>query len=301
MDRFSTLQVFLRVIDRGSFTQAARELGLGQPSVSKQIAALESRLGTQLLNRTSRGLQPTAAGRVFYESAVQLLNDLEDAETRVGRSSVSPAGLIRVATPPALGRMYIIPHLPAFFARFPDVAVEFSVSERRLDLVKDGIDVALRVGNMRDSSLISKRIGSLRTSTVATQDYLDSHGVPDDPEDLREHNLVVGQFQGASVGWHFKVQDSPFSLEPSGNLKSNDAEDLRAAVLTGLGIGHSATALFSGDLKAGRVVSILDDFAPDPLPIHAVSASGRRTPNRVRMFIDFVAELFASEPSLSIN
>lgn len=301
MDRFASLQVFIRVVDRGSFTQAAHELGLGQPAVSKQVAALEARLGTQLLNRTSRGLHLTAAGQDFYDAAVRLLGELEEAETRVARGSTSPAGLVRVAVPPALGGMYIVPRLPAFFGRFPDVTVELSVGERRVDLVKEGFDLAFRVGRLGDSSLVARRIGSMRISTVATPGYLARHGTPADPAELRNHNLVTPLLRGATADWHFQGPEGPFSLEPSGNIRSNDAGDQRAAVLAGLGIGRGPTALFAADLRAGTVVGILDDFAPAPLPIHVVYASGRRVPGRLRVVIDFLAEICAAEPSLSLE
>jgi LysR family transcriptional regulator for bpeEF and oprC len=297
MDRFSALQLFVRVVDAGSFTQAARELDLGQPAVSKQIAALEARFGTPLLNRTSRGLAPTVAGQDLYESAVRVLSDLEDTESRIGRGSLSPAGLVRVATPPALVRMFVVPRLPAFFAQYPDVSVELSVSERHVDLVRDGIDVALRVGHLGDSSLVARRIGSLHTCTVATPAYLAAHGTPATPDDLRAHRLVMAHHQGATVPWHFQGDDGPISLIPAGAISSNNADDIRDAVLAGLGIGHSPLALFHADLAAGRLVRILGHAAPAPIPIHVVYASGRRVPRRVRVFTDFLTTLLASEPA----
>ncbi|MFC3125496.1 LysR substrate-binding domain-containing protein [Pseudoroseomonas globiformis] len=301
MDRFASLQLFIRVVDRGSFTRAAHEWGIGQPAVSKQVAALEARLGTPLLNRTSRGLHPTAAGQDFYDSAVRLLGDLEEAENRVARGSSNPAGLVRVAVPPALGGMYIVPQLPAFFARFPNVTVELSVGERRVDLIKEGFDLAFRVGTLGDSSLIARRIGSLRISTVATPDYLARHGTPSDPAALWSHNLVTPLLHGGTAEWLFLGPGGQFSLEPSGNIRSNDAGDQRAAVLAGVGIGRGPTALFAADLRAGTVVSILNDFAPPPSPIHVVYAGGRRVPGRLRVVAELLAEICASEPSLCLD
>lgn len=295
MDRFSALQLFVRVVDAGSFTQAARELNLGQPAVSKQIAGLETRLGTPLLNRTSRGLTPTLAGQDLYDSAVRVLGDLEETESRIGRGSVSPAGLVRFATPPALVRMFVIPRLPDFFAQFPDVSVELSVSERHVDLVRDGIDVAMRVGHLSDSSLVVRRIGSVHMCTVATPAYLARHGTPAVPDDLCAHKLVMAHHQGATMPWQFKRDDGAWTLAPSGFVSSNNADDIREAVLAGLGIGHSPLALFHADIAAGRLVRVLKDFAPDPLPIHVVYASGRQAPRRVRVLTDFLTALFESE------
>lgn len=301
MDRFSALQLFIRVVDCGSFTHAARELGLGQPAVSKQVAALEAHLGTSLLKRTSRGLQPTAAGQDLYAAAVRLLGDLEETESRILRGSGSPTGRVRVAIPPAMGPLYITPRLPAFLARFPHLAVELSVSERHVDLVQEGIDVALRVGALHDSSWLVRRIGSLRASTVATPEYLARQGTPAHPAELRRHALVSVRLQGALLPWKFKGQDGVFSLEPAGRITVNDSENVRAAVLAGLGIGHDSTALFEADLRAGKVVRILTDFAPDPVPIQAVCAVGRRMPQRVRVFVEFLADLCAAEPSLRLE
>jgi LysR family transcriptional regulator for bpeEF and oprC len=293
--------MFVRVVDCGSFTQAAGELGLGQPAVSKQVAALEARLGTTLLNRTSRGLHPTEAGRDLYDAASRLLGDLEEVESRIGRGSASPAGLVRVAIPPALGPMYIIPRLPAFLAEYPDISLELSVSERHVDLVKEGIDVALRIGSLDDSSLVARRIGSVRTSTVATPGYLAQYGVPTEVAQLHDHSLISVRLHGAFHRWKFKGQDGSVSLEPGGRIRLNDADNVRAAVLAGLGIGHDLTVLFEEELRSGRLVGILQDFAPDPIPVHAVLASGRKMPRRLRVFVAFLAEMCASEPGLRLG
>jgi LysR family transcriptional regulator for bpeEF and oprC len=301
MDRFSSLQLFARVIELGSFTQAARELGLGQPAVSKQIASLETHLGTQLLDRTSRSLRPTAAGLNLYDSAVRLVADLEEAENRVRGESKGPAGLVRVSTPPALGRMFIIPQLPDFIRQFPEIRVEFSVAQRLTDLVKEGADVALRVGALRSSTLVARRIGSIHTVTVAAPEYLKVYGVPTDPQDLVHHTLITGQTDGEALAWQFRAKGGPWSTVPNGRVRSNDGEDLKAAVLAGIGVTHGPSALFQADLAAGRVVRILDAFTPDPVPVHAICSSGRKMPHRVRVFVDFLAATFAAEPNLRIG
>lgn len=298
MDRFATLQLFVRVVERGSFSQAARDLGIGQPGVSKQVAALEARLGTALLTRTSRGLQPTPAGEELYGSAVQILRDLEEAEGRIGRRNVSPAGVVRASIPPALGPRFIIPRLPAFLAAFPDLRVELLVSERHVDLVRDGIDVALRVGHLADSALIARRIGSLRTRTVATPDYIAKHGRPEDPLQLHRHSLLTVRLEDAPSAWTFKGEEGTFAIEPSGRLRLNDAEAVRAAVLANLGIAHDSTALFGADLKAGTVVPVLERYAPDPIPLQAVTANSRHMPRRLQLIVDFLAGVCGSESTL---
>jgi LysR family transcriptional regulator for bpeEF and oprC len=197
--------------------------------------------------------------------------------------------------------LHIVPRLPAFFARFPDVRVELSVSERRVDLMREGIDIAVRIGILDDFSLVARRIGSMRTRTVAKPDYLARYGTPSAPSELQPHNLLAGQFQGVTVDWQLKGPEGPILVEPEGNFRSNDADDLPAAVLAGLGIGHGASALFDADLRAGRVIGILHGFAPDLIPIHAVCPGGRRIPQRSRVFMDFLADIFAAEPGLCIE
>ncbi len=298
MDRFSTLQLYVRVFESGSFTRAAQEMGIGQPAVSKQISALEAHLGASLFVRSPRGLRATAAGDDFYDSAIKLLAGFEEAESRIGRGHVAPAGLVRVAAPPALARMYLVPRLPAFFAQFPDIAVEVSVSERHVDLIKEGIDVALRIGTLRDSSLIARRIGSMHIATVASPGYLEQHGTPQDPAQLRFHNLVTGYANNRALAWRFEPPSGPMQIEPNGNIRSNDAEAIRAAVLSGLGIAHDAQAMFQSDLDEGRVVPLLQAFKPTPRDIHAVTAGGRRLPHRLRVFIDLLTRMAEEEPGL---
>jgi LysR family transcriptional regulator for bpeEF and oprC len=298
MDRLSALELFVRVIDLRSFTQAAKILGLGQPAVSKQIAALEASLGAQLLERSPRGLRPTPAGLELYGSAIRLLGELEEMESRVRGVSQCPEGPVRVATPPALGRMYLIPNLPTFFARYPGIAVEFSVSDRHVDLIKEGIDVALRVGPLKTSDLFARRIGTLQMITVATPAYLAAHGTPRDLGELAGHRLVAGQTDGVTLPWDFKVAGGAVSIEPVGRIRSNDGEDLRASVLADLGITYGPTALFQSDLREGKVVQVLEAFAPDTIAIHAVSSGGRKVAQRVRFFTDHLAATFAADISL---
>ncbi|EJL22927.1 LysR family transcriptional regulator [Novosphingobium sp. AP12] len=299
MDRLATFQLLIRIVELGSFTRAAQELGMGQPAVSKQVAALEGYLGARLFERTSRGLKPTAAGLDLYHASVRLLADLEETESRVRAGSSGPAGLVRVATPPVLGRMYIVPRLPDFLSQFPQITVEFSVAQRPVDLVLEGIDVALRVGPLKTSSLVVRRIGSMQMLTVATPAYLDARGIPHHPHDLSGHSLIAGQTDGAIHDWHFRDGEAAISVTPAGAVRSDDGEDLRASVLAGLGILQGPSALLRADLEAGTVVQVLDKFVPEPVPVHLVSTGGRKMPQRVRVFIDFLAATFAADPGLA--
>lgn len=295
------MQLFVRVADTGSFSKAARASGVGQPAVSKQIATLEARLGAQLLRRTSRGLSLTRAGDDFYESAVRLLGDVEAAESRIGRGQASPSGIVRVALSAGFGRMYVVPRLPEFFARFPDVAVDLDVSERHANLVEDGIDVAIRIGRLTDSTLLARRIGSMQHLTVAAPSYLERCGEPMAPADLEHHAAVVFMFQGAPRPWEFAGPAGAVTVAPKGPVRTNDAEHIRAAVRAGLGVGHSAGWLFAADIASGAVVHLLKAFAPVPYPISAVSPGGRLLPSRVRVFVDFLAQVCDDEPTLRMT
>jgi LysR family transcriptional regulator for bpeEF and oprC len=301
MDRLDALQLFVRVVEAGSLTKAAGALGVVQPTVSKQIALLEERLGARLLNRTSRGFSLTAAGQDYYESAVRLIAEFEEAEARIGHGQAAPAGMVRVASSAGLGRMYLLPRLPEFFTRYPEVSIDFDVSERFINLIEDGIDVALRIGHLSDSTLVARRIGSMSVATVASATYLERCGEPKTPADLANHDCVGFVHRGALVNWGFNGPAGAITIEPKGKVRSNDGEHMRAAVLAGIGIGHNASWLYAPELASGEVREVLADYAPHPFPIHAVCPGGRRIPSRVRVFIDFLAELCASNPHLRIR
>lgn len=300
MDRLDSMRAFVRVVESGSFSQAARDLNVSQPTVSKQLAALEARLGTQLLSRNSRTLAVTLAGQDLYEAAVRILEDIDLVEEKLLEGQSSPSGLVRVTLSPAFGRMYVIPRLLTFKDRFPDVTIEMEVSGRHADLVEEGIDVAIRVGPLSDSTLVARRIGDMRLITLASASYLAQHGRPETLDDLRSHQRIGYVHQGNVVGWNFTAQGRQITLDGGGAFRTNDAEHVRGAVLAGLGIAHHASWLFTDVLASGEVVRILDEHAPVPFPIFAITASGRRMPSRVRQFIDFLADLCAEEKELQI-
>ena len=299
MDRIAALQFFVRVVESGSFSQAARELGVGQPAVSKQVAALERRLGAQLLNRTSRALRPTPAGADFYKAAVRILSDLGDAESRVAYGHERLSGAVRVAVPPILTSMMIVSKLPGFFVRFPGLTVEFVVSERYADLMQEGLDLAIRIGHLDSSGLVAHRIGSMQFATVAAPAYLARYGVPLKPSDLDTHQLLANRYLGAASDWHFTNGDRDMVTPMGGKFSCNNPADMRAAALAGLGVVQSARALFDVDLCSGNVIEVLADFVADPLPIHALYSS-TRVPHRVRVMSDFIMQCVDEQPSLRL-
>jgi LysR family transcriptional regulator for bpeEF and oprC len=299
MDRIDVMRLFARVAETGNFSKAAAAFGIGQPAASKQIAALETRLGAQLLRRTSRGLSLTAAGQDYYEAAVNLASEFDAAEARVGRGQSSPSGLLRVAISPGFGRMYVVPQLPRFLSQYPDLAIEFDISERYVDLVEEGVDIAIRIGRLADSTLLARRIGDMEVVTAASASYLDAHGEPATPADLDRHAAVAFIARGAPMLWQFEGPKGPVAITPTARGRPHDAEHIRAAVLAGLGVTHSAGWLFAADFASGSVRRVLVDFAPPPSPIHAVYSARRLVPGKVKVFVDFLEGICADNPFLA--
>jgi DNA-binding transcriptional LysR family regulator len=293
MDRFEGIKIFVRVVERGSFSAVARELGTGQPAISKQVAALEERLGAQLLMRTSRSLSLTEAGRDFYESVVPLISDLEAAESRIGSGQASPSGVVRVTAASGFSHHYVVPQLTAFRARYPKIVVEMLVSERMSNLVEEGIDLAIRNGALADSSLIARKIGEFAVIAVASADYLERKGEPTRLSDLDHHDGVIFVSQDGPRPWTFASRAGVISYQAAASFRSNDGEELHAAVLAGLGIMQAPSWLFAADIRAGTVRRILRDHEPSKLPISAVRPASRRQPSKVAAFVDFLAELLA--------
>ena len=301
MDKLDAMRMFVRVVESGSFSQAARDLNVSQPTVSKQLAALEARLGTQLLARNSRTLAVTPAGQDYYEATVLILQELDSAEERILDGQSAPSGLVRVSLSPAFGRMFVIPRLADFRDRFPDVAIEMEVSGRHVDLIEEGVDVAIRIGRLSDSALVARRIGDMRMITLASAGYLARHGTPQTLDELHTHQRISYVHQGDIVGWGFNLDGRQVTVDGKGAFRTNDAEHVRGAVLAGLGIAHHASWLFTDVLASGEVVRLLERYAPPPFPINAVTVAGRRMPSRVRQFIDFLAAVCAGEPELRMG
>jgi LysR family transcriptional regulator for bpeEF and oprC len=295
MDEIGAIRTFIRVVQSGSFSAVAREAGVGQPAISKQVAALEAHVGTQLLRRTSRSLSLTEAGQDFYESALRLVDDLDAAVARAGHGQSSPRGLIRATVAPVFGRLYILPHLHDFFGRYPGLTLDLVVTERTVNLVEEGIDLAIHNGELNDSSCIARRIATTRVITVGSPGYLKENGVPATPRELEAHRCVVYAPRGAPRPWGFRGRSGPMETMPKGSFRTNDAEQIRAAVLAGLGLAHAPAWLFAPEIASGAVEVVLRDFEPPPLPISAVYLSERRVPTKLRLFIDFLAEVLPVE------
>jgi DNA-binding transcriptional LysR family regulator len=292
VDKFDAMQIFVRVVEKGSFSAVAKERGIGQPAVSKQISALEDELGTELMHRTSRSIALTEAGRDFHESALRILEDFESATSRIGRGQTAPKGLIRVTVPPTFARLHMVSKLPAFFAAYPDMAVEMAASESPTTIVEDGFDLAIHSGDLPNSNLIARRFAQTMIILVATPQYLTRFGAPESPEDLTRFRSIVFVERGSVQPWKFGSGENAKRVVPSGVFRTSDIEQMRIGVLEHLGIAQAPAWLFAAELREGTVLRLLTPFERT-VPIFAVRPASRRMSTKVRIFIEHLEKTFA--------
>src|SRR5260221_1818991 len=289
------MQMFVRVVEKGSFSAVAKERGIGQPAVSKQISALENELGTELIHRTSRSITLTEPGRDFYESALHILDDFENATSRIGRGQTAPKGLIRVTVPPTFARLHMVSKLAAFFASYPDLAVEMAASESPSTIIEDGFDIAIHSGDLPDSTLVARRFAQTMIILVATPQYLTRYGKPETPDDLNRFQAVVFVERGSVQPWTFGPGGSGSAAQrvvPNGDFRTSDVEQMRMGVLEHLGIAQAPAWLFAAELREGTVLRLLTPFERT-MPIVAVRPASRRLSSKVRIFIEHLEKTFA--------
>jgi DNA-binding transcriptional LysR family regulator len=300
MDRLQLLETFVRVVESGNFSAVAREARATQSAISKQVQALEAQVGTRLLVRSSRSHSLTEAGQLYYERCRQVLGMLEEARIEVHRTEHELSGVLRVAAPAAFGRLHMVPRLPAFYARHPRLRVELQLDDGFIDLVSAGIDVAFRVGELKDSRLIARRIGTAHRATLAAPAYFARHGEPRQPEDLAHHNCLVYTGLARLNEWHYvDTAGEPHVVHVNGSFESNSSEAIRQATLEGIGISYSPLWVYGDDLRAGRVKPILAGFRPPSLPLNVVFQPTRRPSLKVNSFVSFFADAFGRDPDIA--
>ncbi|MFC2253435.1 LysR family transcriptional regulator [Labrys portucalensis] len=287
-NRFGEMQVFRLVVETGSYSRAARQLRMTPSTVSKLIARIEARLGLRLFERSTRRVSLTEEGRAYYERGGAVIDDLDAIERDLSGQAVTPAGTVRVTTSLAFGAMAIEPILPAFWQAYPEIAVDLALSEEKLDLYLERIDVAFRVGALPDSHLRARRIGTSRRLIVAAPAYLDRHGTPRSVDDLVRHNCLGFSFRRAVPVWPLSESGRIVDRAVRTTLLANNGETLRRVAVAGIGLVRLADYHIRDDLKAGRLVEILADVvAPDEEDMHALFFGGDNIPHRVRVFLDF--------------
>ncbi len=290
MNRLATMDAFVRVVDTGSFSSAARHLQLGQPAVSRAIAALEDRLGVRLLLRSTHGLSLTEAGRSFYFHAKRSLAEAEEAESAAKGSAAALSGRIRVSAAVTFSRLHIIPRLGTFLAAHPDLNIEIMLDDRNVDLIEGGVDVALRLGDLTDSTFTARKIAQCRRFVVATPAYFAETGEPHTPDELTALQAVVYDVRGGGSTWKFSRGDEQTAVELKGRLRINAAEGIRAAIFANLGYTVTSEWMFSPELRSGAVKAVLLDWELPPIYLWAVFPSGRQVSARARAFANFIEE-----------
>ncbi|MCP3097491.1 LysR family transcriptional regulator [Myxococcus sp. K15C18031901] len=287
INRFGEMEVFVRAVDLGGFSAAARALRMTPSAVSKLVARLEKRLGARLVNRSTRALQLTPEGCTFYERSVRLLAQLEEAERGVSTSD-EPVGRLRVNTSSAFGRCFLIPHLPAFIARYPAMSVDVILTDQIIDLIDDRTDVAIRAGPMKSSQLVTRKLFETRMVIVGAPAYLERHGMPRAPSELLTHQRLGFSYTRAVEGWPLTENGATLMVPPSGGLQASEGEALRLVALAGGGLARLAHFQVAEDLAAGTLLPVLEAFNPgDTESFHAVFVGqGGQLPARVRVFLD---------------
>jgi DNA-binding transcriptional LysR family regulator len=288
-DRLQELQVFVRAAESGSFSRAARELGLSQPSVSRIIGELEARLGVTLLLRTTRRITVTDAGALFLDRAREILAEIEDAED-AARGIDSLRGIIRLALPVIYGTREIIPRLPRFLAAHPLLQVEMAVADVRQDLVAEGADVAIRLGELGDSGFGARKLETLETMLVASPLYLKARGTPKTPADLASHDCIFGPGNFGRDSWSFTRNGTETSVDVRGRIHTNSGPGVFASAMAGLGIAMASTVMFAAEVKAGALVPLLRGYKLEPVDVHAVFPGGPRPSTKVRALVDFLVK-----------
>ena len=302
MDRFDAMQAFVRVVESGSFTKAADTMHVSKTTVTQLVQQLEARLRVKLLHRTTRRVQVTADGAAYYERAVRLLADLDDAETSLSSASAAPRGRLRVDVPSPLARLILVPALPGFHAQYPDIQLDMGVSDRMVDLLGDNVDCVVRGGEIQDQSLIARRVGDLQLGVYAAPGYLERAGMPAHPKDLEDtHHRVVGFLWSRSgKTFPYAMRRGAEDVQVQGRyvLAVDDGNAYQAAGLAGMGILWLPHYIAQPHLGTGELVPLFQDWALDTMPLYVAYPPNRHVSAKARVFIDWVAALMAQHAPL---
>jgi DNA-binding transcriptional LysR family regulator len=295
VDRLAAIQVFAQVVEAGSFARAADRLGLSTSAASRQVADLESHLQTRLLNRTTRRVSLTESGQQFYERAVQLMADLAEAEQEASSAAVVPRGTIRLTTSVNFGVRHVAPAIAEFLERHPDVRFDVALSDRVVDLVEEGLDLAIRIGPPGADNLVARKLGETRMVPCAAPVYLAKRGAPKTPEDLAHHNCFTYEYVSPRHVWRFRDRSgAERAVRVAGRLHSNNGDLLAEVAARGAGIVFEPAFIVGPEVRAGRLVPLLQDFEPLPVPIYALYPSRKHLSAKVRRFVEFLIERFAA-------
>jgi LysR family transcriptional regulator for bpeEF and oprC len=303
MNKLQAMEVFVQVVDAGGFTRAAETMQLPKATVSTLVASLESVLAVKLLHRTTRQVTVTADGAAYYERCLRILADVKEAEESISRTRLAPSGRLRVDAPTGLSGDIVVPALPDFFERYPDITLELGSSDRLVDLIEEGVDCAIRAGHLANSNLIARRVGIMNFVTCAAPLYLERFGTPIHPRELERHRCVnyFSSKTGKIYPWDFSKDGERIELPLPGWVAMNDTNSYMQAGLAGLGVIMTADFMLRPYLDDGRLVPIMTDWVTDAIPIHVVYPQNRHLSAKVRVFVEWVADLFASHHAMRLR
>ncbi|AMS15152.1 LysR family transcriptional regulator [Pseudomonas chlororaphis] len=298
MDRFQEMQVFISVAQEQGFAAAARRLGLSAPSVTRAVAALEQRIGTQLLTRTTRNVLLTEAGQRYLEDSRRILAELQDAESSAAGIHALPRGQLTITAPVLFGELFVTPLMVDYLERFPEVSINALLVDRVVSMVEEGMDVAVRIGELPDSGQHAMRVGEVRRVICASPAFLARHGRPRHPQELRQAPVIAPSSIGQSRSWLFDDNGTPLNIRPEPRLVVTANQAAISAACLGLGLTRVLSYQVASKVAAGELEIILAEFELAPLPIHVVYQGGRKAPARVRSFVDFAVQALREHPAL---
>jgi DNA-binding transcriptional LysR family regulator len=293
MDQFKQISTFVEVAAKGSLTAAARAEGIAPAMIGRRLDALEERLGVKLLQRTTRKIALTNEGVAFLEDCQRILAELEEAETAVSERSARASGHLLISAPAGFGRQHVAPLIPSFLAHHGDVSVTLNLNDRVVDLIGEGIDVAIRIAALSDSSLIGVKLADNKRVVVAAPAYIKKHGAPASLDDLAKHNCLAMSSEGSQRGWTFRQNGKNVTLKVTGNMVCNDGAVLHDWALSGKGLAWRSMWEVGNAIESGQLVTVLDEFAAPGNDIYAVFAQRRHLPLRIRAFVDFLRHAYA--------
>ncbi len=295
MESFSAIPVFIAVVEHGGFSSAARALGVSKSAVSKRINQLEDQLSVRLLQRTTRRLSLTEAGECYYQHAQKAWQHALLAEDSVTQLQKNPHGRLRINAPMSFGRLHLAPLIPDFLARYPDVTVDMVMDDKHVDLIDAGFDIAIRAGDLPDSTMVARKLVDCHSVICASPEYLAQHGQPSTPADLLSHNAILYSYSPNAADWTFMDVDGEEVVTVSGNYQVNNSEVLREALLKGAGIGRLPTFVAGADIQAGRLTPLLTHYQMPAKSIYAVFPERTYMPAKVRAFLDFAVDSFGAQ------
>lgn len=290
MNDFNEMAIFAVVVGTGSFTRAAEKLKLPKSTISRKISQLEKRVGVRLINRTTRNLKATEVGKLYYEHCVRMVEQAEEADRVVSNMQSEPSGLLRISTPLSFGTPFLMKNIKSFLEKYPKVDIEVVSDNKVVDMLEDEIDIAMRVGPLTDSSLVTRNLGTARMALCASPDYIARHGAPNSLEELADHCCI----SHPATTWHFRCQEGVREIRTTPRMISNDMDMIRKMVLSGFGIGAAPQILVSEDVKAGRLIPLLPKTPFVERTFYLVYPSRREPPSKVVAFIDHI--IAASQP-----